>query len=73
MIDGIISPLPLEWEFPLVLASYIYGFLFLCFFPMYVALSGSFWKGLLRALAIFGPFWVAAVFYWHHSLKGLFQ
>ncbi len=69
----IVSALPLEWEAPIVLASHIYGFLFLMFFPMYWLVHGSFWKGLLRALAIFGPVWAASILYWHHALKGLFQ
>lgn len=70
----IVSALPLEWEAPIVLASYWYGFLFLVFFPLYWLVCGCSWKkALCYSLALFGPFWAASILYWHHALKGLFQ
>ena len=69
----IVSALPLEWEAPIVLASCWYGFLFLVFFPLYWLVLGNLWKAIGRALALFVPFWAAAILYWHHALKGLFQ
>lgn len=69
----IVNALPLEWEAPIVLASYIYGYLFLVFFPAFLLLCERWWKALGHTLTIFGPFWVAAILYWHHSLKGLFR